>query len=103
MIPIVDDFVQRFNLGKDFVVIADAGLMNTKNIKLLRDGGYKYIIGARIKKESGEMMEKIIATEHCNGMFNDIKYPDGDRLIVGYSDESQRRMLTTAKKAESDS
>jgi transposase len=76
MIPIVDDFVQRFKLGKDFVVIADAGLMTSKNIKLLRDGGYKYIIGARIKKEPGEMMEKIIATEHRNGVFNDIKYPD---------------------------
>jgi transposase len=43
MLPIVDDFVQRFNLGKDFVVIADSGLMSAKNIKLLRDGEYKYI------------------------------------------------------------
>ena len=91
MIPIVDDFVQRLNLGKDFVVIADAGLMSTKNIKLLRDGGYKYIIGSSIKKESGEMMEKIIATEHRNGAFNEIKYPDGDRLIVGYSDERAKK------------
>lgn len=91
MIPIVDDFVQRFNLGKDFVVIADAGLMSTKNIKLLREGGYKYIIGARIKKESGKIMEKIIETEHRNGVFNDIKYPDGDRLIVGYSDERAKK------------
>lgn len=91
MIPIVDDFVQRFNLGKDFVVIADAGLMNTKNVRLLRDGGYKYIIGARIKKESGEMMKKIVATEHRNGVFNDIRYADGDRLIVGYSDERAKK------------
>ena len=91
MIPIVYDFFQRFNLGKDFVVIADAGLMSTKNINLLRDGGYKYIIGAMIKKESGEMMEKIIATEHRNGAFNEIKYPDGDRLIVGYSDERAKK------------
>ena len=91
MIPIVYDFFQRFNLGKDFVVIADAGLMSTKNIKLLRDGGYKYIIGAMIKKESGEMMEKIIATEHRNGAFNEIKYPDGDRLIVGYSNERAKK------------
>ena len=62
MLPIVDDFVQRFNLGNDFVVIADSGLMSAKNVKLLRDGGYKHIIGARIKKESGRIMEKIIAT-----------------------------------------
>ena len=28
MIPIVDDFIQRYNLGSDFVVIADSGLMS---------------------------------------------------------------------------
>nr|WP_289199677.1 transposase [Bacteroides acidifaciens] len=44
-----------------------------------------------MKKESGEIMEKIIATEHRNGVFNDIKYPDGDRLIVGYSDERAKK------------
>ena len=91
MLPVVDDFVQRFNPGKDFIVIADAGLMSAKNVRLLRAGGYKYIIGARIKKESGKMLEKIIATEHRNGAFNDIRCPDGDRLIVGYSDERAKK------------
>lgn len=91
MIPVVDNFVQRFNLSKDFIVIADADLMSRKNVKLLRTGGYKYIIGARIKKESGKMLEKIIATEHRNGAFNDIRCPDGDRLIVGYSDERAKK------------
>lgn len=91
MIPIVDDFVQRFNLGKDFVVIADAGLMSTKNVELLRKGGYKYIIGARIKKESGALKEAIISTEHKNGTFKDILCPDGDRMIVGYSDERAKK------------
>ncbi len=43
MIPIVDDFIQRYNLGSDFVVIADSGLMSEKNVQLLRSAGYKYI------------------------------------------------------------
>ncbi|MDR3260679.1 MAG: transposase, partial [Tannerella sp.] len=34
MIPVVEDFVERFKL-KDFVVVAGSGLMNTKNISLL--------------------------------------------------------------------
>ena len=38
MLPIVDDFVQRFNLGKDCIVVADAGLMSAKNV-LHRDCG----------------------------------------------------------------
>ena len=41
MIPIVDDFVRRFSL-KDFVIVADSGLMSAKNMKLLRSAGYVY-------------------------------------------------------------
>ena len=82
MIPIVDDFVQRYNLGSDFVVIADSGLMSDKNVKLLRSAGYKYIIGARIKKESGAMNDLILSTPHEQGVFNDVPYGGGDRLIV---------------------
>ena len=91
MIPIVDDFVQRYNLGSDFVVIADAGLMSDKNVKLLRSAGYKYIIGARIKKESGAMKDLILSTPHRQGVFNDIPYGGGDRLVVGYSEERARK------------
>jgi transposase, IS4 family len=50
MIPMIDDFKQRFTLGDDFVVVADSGLMNKNNVKLLQQAGYKYILGARIKK-----------------------------------------------------
>lgn len=91
MIPIVDDFVQRYKLGSDFVVIADAGLMSDKNVKLLRSAGYKYIIGARLKKESGAMKERSLSTPHKQGVFNDIKCDDGDRLVVGYSEERARK------------
>lgn len=43
MLPIIDDFKQRFNLGDDFVVVADSGLMSDANVRLLRSAGYKYI------------------------------------------------------------
>lgn len=91
MIPIVDDFVRRYGLGNDYVVIADAGLMSNKNVQLLRSAGYKYIIGARVKKESGSMKSRILATRHEQGVFNDIRRKDGDRLIVGYSEERARK------------
>ena len=63
MLPIIDDFKQRFNLGDDFVVVADSGLMSTANVKLLRSAGYKYIIGARIKSESKAVKEWILSHE----------------------------------------
>ncbi len=64
MIPIVDDFVRRFSL-KDFVIVADSGLMSAKNMKLLRSAGYKYIVGARIKteKDGGARLDHVAGEE----------------------------------------
>ena len=39
MIPVIDDFVQRFKLT-DFIVVADSGLMNETNVGLLDSAGY---------------------------------------------------------------
>ena len=36
-------------LGLD--IIADSGLMNKSNVAMLRQAGYKYILGARIRSE----------------------------------------------------
>jgi transposase len=69
MIPIVEDFVQRFNL-EGFVIVADSGLMNKSNISLLESGGYKYIIGARIKNEAHEVKQWILSLEKHDGEFN---------------------------------
>lgn len=91
MIPMVDDFKQRFNLGDDFVVVADSGLMNADNVKLLRDAGYKYVIGARIKSEKKAVKEKILAWEKKNGEFFEHRRDNGERLIVGYSDSRAKK------------
>jgi transposase len=83
MLPIVDDFAQRFNL-KDFVVVADSGLMNQRNIALLESGNHKYIIGARIKNESNDIKEWALSLDKQDGEFYET--PKGStRLIVGYS------------------
>lgn len=83
MLPIVEDFIQRFNLD-DFIIIADSGLMNKTNIFLLESAGYKYIVGARIKNESEDMKQWILSLEKRDGGFNERKKGDS-RLIVGYT------------------
>ena len=85
MIPMIDDFRQRYDIGDDFVVVADSGLMNNKNIKLLRKAGYKYIIGARIKNETQATTDWILSQELCDGEFAELAREHGERLIVGYS------------------
>ncbi|MDR3142049.1 MAG: IS1634 family transposase, partial [Tannerellaceae bacterium] len=50
MLPVIKEFVKKFGPdGKQLVVVADSGLMNTDNLEELEKGSYKYIIGARIK------------------------------------------------------
>jgi transposase len=83
MLPVVDDFVQRFNL-KDFVVVADSGLMNQRNIALLESGNYKYIIGARIKNESNDIKAWALSLDKQEGEFNE-KRKGSTRIIIGYS------------------
>lgn len=84
MIPIIDDFVQRFSLT-DFVVVADSGLMSRKNIDLLQAAGYKYIIGARIHNEDERLRKWILSLPKDERILHERKKPDGDRLIVSYS------------------
>jgi transposase len=89
MIPIIDDFVQRFNLG-DFVVVADSGLMSKSNLSLLESGNYKYIIGARIRNESIPIKEWILSLEKQEDVFHEIK-KESNRLIIGYSEKRAKK------------
>jgi len=90
MIPIVDDFVKRFDL-KDFVIVADSGLINKTNLALLEKGAYKYIIGARIKNETDEVKQWILSLEKTDGCFHELGKLPKSRLIVGYSESRARK------------
>jgi len=91
IVPMIDDFKQRFNLGGDFVVVADSGLMNSDNLRLLRDAKYKYVIGARIKSEKESIKAEILSWEKKSGDFYEYKRENGERLIVGYSEARAKK------------
>lgn len=90
MLPLVEDFVKRFNLD-DFVIVADSGLMNQTNLSLLESGGYKYIIGARIKNESNEIKQWALSLDKINGCFYELGKLPQSRLIVGYSESRAKK------------
>ena len=48
-------------LGLD--IIADSGLMNKSNVALLRQAGYKYILGVRIRSERVPIKQGIFSLE----------------------------------------
>lgn len=91
MIPIIEDFVQRFHLT-DFVVVADSGLMSARNVKLLEDAGYKYILGARIRSESPVINEWMLSlNKKTDSNVSEYAKEIGQRLIVSYSDLRARK------------
>lgn len=91
MIPMIDDFKQRFTLGDDFVVVADSGLMNKNNVALLQQAGYKYILGARIKSESSSVKQWIFSLDKKDKACYQYKRQNGERLIVSYSEKRAKK------------
>ena len=82
MIPVIDDFV---------IVVADSGLMSTRNVELLESAGYRYILGARIRNEPRKIKDWILETDRTDGNIVECRRNDTQRLIVSYSDARARK------------
>lgn len=89
MIPILDEFVRRFKLD-DFVLVADFGLINKKNVDFLKAQGYKYIIGARIKNTNKIQTDWILSQQKIEGSLVETNVGQG-RLIVGYLEKRAKK------------
>jgi hypothetical protein len=87
---VVEDFAQRFKL-KNFVIVADSGLMRSKNISLFASEKYKCIVGARIKNENREIKQWILSLGKQDGSFYEMKKSEQCRLIVGYSQQRTKK------------
>lgn len=90
MMPVIEEFVRKYEL-EDFVVVADSGLMNEQNVADLDRNNYKYIIGARIKTESTRVTEWILSHSWVDGQMEEYDKGDGRRLLVGYTDNRERK------------
>jgi len=90
LIPFIEAISQKFNLGKP-VVIADAGLLTSKNIEAIEEAGYEYIIGARLKNESEAIKEQIIRREYQDGTVYVIHQEENRRLIVQHSTKRAKK------------
>jgi transposase len=84
LIPFLEKMEQRFKLGK-LVVIADSGLLSNDNIAALEANGYEYILGARLKNESGKIKTEILQHTFSDGDTTSITKDKKTRLIVNYS------------------
>jgi transposase len=84
LIPFLEKISKKFNLNKP-IVIADAGLLSTENIKALEQQEYEYIIGGRLKNESETIKQQILNNNFIDGTTICIQKNENTRLIINYS------------------
>lgn len=90
MLPIIDAFKDKYDLGK-LIVVADSGLLSSSNVKELQEKGYEFILGARIKNESKSIKEGILSLNLEDKTSAVIPKTDGTRLIVGYTERRAKK------------
>ena len=90
MLPIIDAFKVKYKLDK-LIIVADSGLLSTKNIIELQEKGYEFILGARIKNEKKDLKRKILSLELKNGESQIIEKSELLKLIISYSDKRAKK------------
>ena len=92
LLPVLQEMQDRFNLDKP-VVVADAAMLTERNLSMLADNGYQFIIGGRIKNESSKIQATILKKSKGikNGDSFAIRKANGHRLIVTYSDKRAKK------------
>jgi len=97
LIPTIEKISKKFNLSKP-IVVADAGLLSSNNIKDLQENQYQFILGARIKNETNAVKNMIFKTCLKNNEFAVIEKSEGLKLIIAYSDKRAKKDEYNRKK-----
>lgn len=89
-LPSLQNVEQKYALGKP-IVVADAGLLSADNCLALENGGYKYILGARVKSVNDDLKKRIFSLKLQDGQSASIKQANGSRLIVSMSEKRAQK------------
>jgi len=98
LLPVLEGIERKYQMGKP-VVVADAAMLSSKNLKRLDDANYPFIVGARLRNEMEETQEEILrrSVGMRNGESFILEKPNGHRLIVSYS---EKRAVKDARNRE---
>lgn len=96
MLPVLDSFKKKYEL-EQLIIIADSGLLSNANIEELQAGGYKFILGARIKNEKWDIQRKILSLRLKSGE-STVVGKDDLRLIITYTDNRAKKDYENRRK-----
>lgn len=89
LLPVIEHFQTKYK-SESLTIVADAGLLSKKNIALLKEKKYQYILGARIKNESTKIVKQILALQLNDKESAVINKPE-ERLIISYKEQRARK------------
>lgn len=96
LMPVIGHFEAKYKPEK-LVVVADSGLLSSKNINLLKDKKYQYILGARIKNESASVTQQILDLRLEDKQSAIIRIED-ENLIISYKEQRAHKDAHNRKK-----
>jgi transposase len=89
MLPVLNSFRDKYRL-QSLVVVADSGLLSQDNITQLIDNGYEFILGARLKAESQQIKEAVMALKLKNGE-SAVVEKGALRLVITFSEDRAKK------------
>jgi transposase len=84
MLPVIEEFTKTYQLG-ELIIVADSGLLSTKNVQELIQKKYRFILGARIKNEAETIKQHILDQPISEGRPVVIEKEQGQKLIITHS------------------
>jgi len=90
LIPFIKKISDKFKIEKP-IIVADAGLLSKNNIKSLEENQYEYILGGRLKNESNQIKDMILADQYSDGVLKSYQKTETSRVIVHYSDNRAKK------------
>ena len=97
LIPVIERLAKKFGFDHP-IVVAHSGLLSKANMEELAKNGYEYIIGARVKNETDEVKQAIIAMDLQYGDVKVIDKGGGIRLVVSKSEKRAKKDAHARKK-----
>lgn len=95
LIKALEGLKDRFAV-RHLVFVADSGLLNAGNLKLLEESGYIYIVGARLKSLSKQLQQQVTNLDVYEHVEDGVKVQTlelegGRRLIASHSSKRARK------------
>jgi len=100
LLPLLEKIKEKHLIDK-VVFVSDSGMFNEKNLQLLEEKGYEYIVGARLKNLPKELQKELLDSSRYKDHFSD---EEEEKTSVCELENNQRRLIVShnTKRARKD-